>query len=156
MITVKDMLDYALEIDLSHLAHSIYWAMLHHKISLDDDSELLKAIEYNDEEVQRMMEQNVLDVGRVKLFVMDTENDWYAFYLAEHSLDAYRLHEKLFRQPRHKLTRADRLMIKRMTFADTGAEESLCDYKKEVLVYPAYVGHAKAGERVLYRMEVGA
>ncbi|WP_303968821.1 hypothetical protein [Sporosarcina ureae] len=152
MITVKDMLDYAFEIDLSHLAHSIYWALMTNQITLQDDSEELKGIEFDEAEVQRMMEQNILDIGKVKLFVMDTENDWYVFYLAEHSLDAYRLHEELFRQNQHKITRADRLMINVMTFADTGAEESLYDHKKEVLMYPAYVGHAKAGERTLYRM----
>lgn len=155
MITVKDMLDYALEIDLSHLAHSIYWALMTNHITLQDNSEELKSIEFDEAEVQRMMKQNVLDIGKVKLFVMDTENDWYAFYLAEHSLDAYKLHEKLFRQSKHKLTRADRLLIHLMTFADTGAEESLYDHKKEVLVYPAYVGHAKAGERILHRMVAG-
>ncbi|PIC73683.1 hypothetical protein [Sporosarcina sp. P17b] len=155
MITVKDMLEYAFEIDLSHLAHSIYWALMTNQITLQDDSEKLKGIEFDEAEVQRMMEQNILDIGKVKLFVMDTENDWYVFYLAEHSLDAYRLHEELFRQNQHKITRADRLMINSMTFADTGVEESLYDHKKDVLMYPAYVGHAKAGERILYRM-VGA
>ena len=156
MITVKDMLDYALEIDLSHLAHSIYWALMNEQIQLHDDSEDLKGIEFNETEVQQMMEQNVLDIGKVKLFVMDTKDNWYAFYLAEHSLDAYRLHETLFREQQRKITRADRLMINLMTFAATGAEESLYDHKKDVLTYPAYVGHAKAGERTLYTMVAGA
>lgn len=152
MITVKDMLDYALEIDLSHLGHSIYWALMNQHIQLQDDSEHLKAIEFNETEVQQMMAQNLLDIGKVKLFVMDTENDWYAFYLAEHSLDAYRLHEQLFRERQYRITRADRLMIHLMTFAETGEEECIYDHKKEVLTYPAYLGHAKAGGRTLYTM----
>lgn len=156
MITVQDMFDYALEMDLSHLAHSIYWALLTDQVTFQDDSEKLKAIEFDEVEIKRMMEKNDLNIGNVKCFVMDGPDDWYAFYLAEHSLDVYRLHEELFREQQRNITRADRLMINRMTFMETGAEECLYEHKKEIMHYPAYVGHAKAGERVLYRMEVGA
>ncbi|ARF17788.1 hypothetical protein [Sporosarcina ureae] len=156
MITVQDMFDYALEMDLSHLAHSIHWALLKDHVTFDDDSKKLQTIEFDEVEIKRMMENNDLNIGKVKLFVMDEPDHWYAFYLAEHSLDAYRLHEKLFRGPQRNITRADRLMIHYMTFAETGAEECLYEHKKEIIAYPAYVGHAKAGERVLYRVEVGA
>ncbi|PIC79392.1 hypothetical protein CSV75_12410 [Sporosarcina sp. P18a] len=156
MITVQDMFDYALEMDLSHLANSIYWALQKDKVTFQDDSKKLQAIEFDEVEIKRLMEKNDLNIGKVKLFVMDGPDEWYAFYLAEHSLDAYRLHEELFREQQSKITRADRLMINRMTFMETGAEQCLYEHKKEIITYPAYVGHAKAGERVLYRVEVGA
>ncbi|PIC83625.1 hypothetical protein [Sporosarcina sp. P1] len=156
MITVQDMFDYALEMDLSHLAHSIYWALLKDQVTFQDDSKKLQAIEFDEVEIKRMMEKNDLNIGKVKLFVMDGPDDWYAFYLAEHSLDVYQLHEQLFREQQCNITRADRLMINRMTFMETGAEECLYEHKKEIINYPAYVGHAKAGERVLYRVAVGA
>lgn len=156
MITVQDMFDYALEMDLSHLAHSIYWALQKDQVTFHDDSKKLQAIEFDEVDIQRMMEKNELNIGTVKLFVIDGRDDWYAFYLAEHSLDAYRLHEELFREKHRNITRADRLMIPYMTFAETGVEECLYEHRKEIITYPAYVGHAKAGERVLYLAELGA
>lgn len=155
MITVQEMFDYALEMDLSHLAHSIYWALLTERITFLDDSEKLKGIEFDEVEIKRLMEKNDLNIGKVKLFVMDGPEDWYVFYLAEHSLDAYRLHEELFRERQRKITRADRLMTRYMTFVETSTEECLYEHKKEIITYPTYVGHAKAGERTLYRMVGG-
>ncbi|PIC63389.1 hypothetical protein CSV79_12185 [Sporosarcina sp. P13] len=154
MVTVQDLFNYAVEFDLSHLAHSIFWALSHKKVRVEEDHEQLKKVNFDEVAIKQLMEDNLLGIGKVKLFVMETqEKDWFAFYLAEHSLDAYRLHEDLFRGPQRKITRADRLMVRFMAFAKTGEEMTVYAYKKEVVAFPAYVGHVRAGERVVYRME---
>ncbi|BAQ11477.1 hypothetical protein OXB_3007 [Bacillus sp. OxB-1] len=155
MVTVKEVFDFAVETDLPRLAHSVYWAIANRAVQLDDDSEKLNVISYNGQEIERLVESNMLGIGRIKLFVIQTqEKDWFAFYLAENSLDAFRLHVELFRDRGGKITHADRLMIPTMFFPDTGIEASLYEHRKNVVEYPAYVGHAKAGERVLYRAGV--
>ena len=55
MITVQDMFDYALEMDLAHLANSIYWALLKDKVTFQDDSKKLPEIEFDEMEIKRLM-----------------------------------------------------------------------------------------------------
>ncbi|PIC63452.1 hypothetical protein CSV79_11700 [Sporosarcina sp. P13] len=153
MITVRELFDYASETDMSLTAHSIYWAIMNKKIRFDENSEKLNDIVFDQPAIQQMMKENKLRIGRIKLYVMETKHPgWFAFYLAEHSLDVYRLHEELFREPGVKVTQADRLMVRLMACAETGKEESLYDYRKGVSLFPWYVGHVMAGERVLHRM----
>ncbi|MEV9641736.1 hypothetical protein ABZ756_13625 [Mammaliicoccus sciuri] len=155
MITVKDIFDYAVELDLSRLAHSVYWAISNKLVQPNDGSEKLKMLQYEDEVINQLIESNMLGIGRIKLFVIETQRkDWFAFHLAENALDANRLHSNLFRDQGGRITRADRLMIPIMAFAETGKEKNLYELKKSIVQYPAYVGHAKANEHVLYRMGV--
>lgn len=72
--------------------------------------------------------------------------------MAEHSLDAYRLHGDLFRGPQRKITQADRLMVNVLAFAESGKEMTIYGYKKEIVALPAYVRHVRAGERMVYRV----
>lgn len=155
MVTVKEVFDFAVETDMVLLAHKVYWAISKQLVSLEDDTDKLKLIDYDEQEIDGLIKRNMLDIGRIKLFVIQTNQEgWFSFYFAENSLDAYRLHSELFRERGGKITQADRLMIPVMAFADSGKEERLLDYKKNVVEYPAYVGHARAGEHVLYRLGV--
>lgn len=125
MITVKDIFDYAVELDLSRLAHSVYWAISNKLVQPNDDSEKLKMLQYEDEVINQLIESNMLGIGRIKLFVIETQRkDWFAFHLAENALDANRLHSNLFRDQGGRITRADRLMIPIMAFAETGKEKT--------------------------------
>lgn len=154
MITVKDMFDYAVESNLSLLAHSIQWANMQGLVDRSDDSEKLKEISFDNEAIVKMKEENALQVGTIKLFAAKTRQDsTYAFYFAECSLDVHRLHEDLFREQRLHVTEADRLMPNRMAFADTGEEVSMYEYRERVAAFPAYIGHAAARENMLYRMK---
>lgn len=156
MVTVKEVFDYAVETDMSQLAHRVYWAISKNAVRLEDDCEKLNIVNANSHEVQELVEKNVLGIGNVSLFVIQTKKaGWFSFYLARNVLEAQQLHSELFREQGGKITRADRLMIPLMTFSDTGNEESLYDYRKRVVQYPIYVGHAKAGEHVLFRLEAG-
>lgn len=153
MVTVKEVFDYAVEIDAIHLAHRTYWAIRNQSVALDDDIEKLKTIDYNNSEIAELVERNMLGIGRIKLFVIETaRKGWYSFILAESSLDAQSLHTNLFRERAGNVTRADRLMVPMMHFTETGKDESLYDYRKRIVEYPAYIGHAKSGEHVLYKI----
>ncbi|GEN83599.1 hypothetical protein SLU01_19110 [Sporosarcina luteola] len=157
MVTVREMFDFAIETDGLNLAHRIYWALSENLVQLEDDSEKLDAIHYDESAIYSMVERNVLSIGRIKLFVIQTSNEkWYSFILAENSLDAYRLYADLFREKPRKVTRSDRLMIPTMDIADTGQQTNLYEYRKNVVQFPAYVGHAEANTKVLYRMGVSA
>lgn len=152
MVTVKEVFDYAVETDMVPLAHRVYWAISKQHVQLHDDSHKLDALPYPEHEIQESAERNVLGIGRIRLYVIQTKQDgWYAFYLAENPLDAKHLHAELFREQNGKVTRADRLMHRLMTFGEDGREEILYDYRKRVVQYPNYLGHARAGERILHR-----
>ncbi|WP_153732790.1 hypothetical protein [Sporosarcina obsidiansis] len=151
MITVQEFFNFSIDIDHSLTAHSIYWAVINQKLSFDDDVKKLQEISLDHETILQMKEQNILGIGKIKLYVMEsTHKGWFAFYLAEHSLDVYRLHEERFRESGVKVTQADRLMLRLMKFAETGEEMILYECRKGVKVYPAYVGHVMAGDEVFY------
>ena len=153
-VTVQELFDYAVESDCSLLAHGLFWAISRGHVRPEDDSDRFKNLERDDQAIQELVKSNLLGIGRIKLFVIQTNQlNLYAFYLAENVLDASRLHEDYFREDAKKITRADRLMIPYMTFANTGQEESLYEHRKSIVQFPAYVGHAIAGQRVLHRLE---
>lgn len=153
MITVQELLQYATETDMSLTAHSLYWAITEKKIALHDDSEKLKSLSFDEVAIRKILQQNLLRIGEVKLFAMQTrQKNWYAFYFAKHSLDVHHLHETRFGETDGKVTQADRLLPNLMVFAESGKETSWFACRKSVQVCPAYMGHVLAGERVVYRM----
>ena len=149
MTTVKEVLDLAVECDMSMVAHHIWWAMTKKGLALQDDIEKLKNMAVEQEVVQQLMASNILGIGRIKLFVVKCV-DVYAFYLAEQALDVTRLHNEKFGQF-EQVTNASRLFPNKMLFADTGLEMTLFEYRKKVVQFPAYIGHARATENVLYQ-----
>ncbi|MDW0112234.1 hypothetical protein QT711_03490 [Sporosarcina saromensis] len=155
MATVKEVFDYAIETDLSGLAHRVYWAISQQLVQLSDDSLKLDAVDYDENAISNLIEKNMLGIGKVKLFVIQMlQKEWYSFYFAENSLEAYQLHCKRFGKPTGKVVHAERLMIPQMHFADSGQEINLYDYRKNVVEFPTFIGNAKAGEHVLYRLGV--
>lgn len=154
MITVQEMFDFAVECDSSLIAHTLFWAISRGHISTEDDVDKLKNLKLDDQVIQELVKSNMLGIGKIKLFVVETNHqDLYAFYFAENVLEANRLHEDKFRERDRRITRADRLMIPYMTFVNTGKEESLYEHRKSIVQFPAYVGHALAGEHILHRLE---
>ena len=98
------------------------------------------------------MKDNTLRIGEIKLFVVESKQpNWYAFYLGKDETDAHRMHSERFRETAVKVTHADRLMPNTLTFAETGNEESLYEYRKKVAAFPIYVGHVEAGKRLIHR-----
>lgn len=157
MITVQDVFDYAIDTDSKLLAHAVYWALSKKLIRLGDDAASLNLDELDQQEVKRLTDANLLGIGRIQLFVIETDQaGWFAFYFAENVLDASRLHEKVFRTPARKITRANRLMNRFMTLADTQESIWLYEYRKRTVAFPAYIGHAYARDEVLYRMGASA
>lgn len=152
MITVEDLFDYAVDTDMSLTAHSIFWAITNQKIRMDDDSKKLKEIEFDEEAIQQSMQVNILRIGEIKLFVVESKQpNWYAFYLGKKEADAYRLHSETFHETGVKVTHADRLMPNLLTFVESGTEESLYEYRKRIVQFPVYVGHVEGGKRLVHR-----
>lgn len=152
--TVKDVLDLAVECDMSMLAHHAYWAITQNVVTLQDSSDKLKSIPVDEQAVQTLIESNMLGIGCIKLFVVKTnESNVYAFYFAKDSLEASELHSGKFGTVQG-ISNGVRLMPNKMILADTGLEMTLFEYRKKLVQYPAYLGHARAGENVLYRLGV--
>ncbi len=156
MVTVQEVLDLAIEMDMIHLAHRIFWAITNGKVQLNDDSKRLDTIDYDDEAISIMAEENRLSIGKIKLYVAETkEPDRFAFYFSENVLEAQALHQDLFRETPKRLTNATYLMKKLFHFAETNTEEILYFHRNKVVAYPYYLGHAWAGERRLAKNKFG-
>ncbi|HJF32796.1 MAG TPA: hypothetical protein K8V56_13620 [Sporosarcina psychrophila] len=152
-VSVKEVFDLAVELDLDKLAHRVYWALTQQKASLTDSSDKLTTIQYDEDAIESLIEKNSLGIGRVKLFVIQTSKPgWYAFYFAQSGLEASSLHSGMFNEKPTSIVNAPRLMIPLMTFAETGVEMNLYERRKKLIEFPAYIGHAEAGKHVLYKM----
>ncbi|GKV65209.1 MULTISPECIES: hypothetical protein [unclassified Sporosarcina] len=152
-ITVGELFEFAVEMDMSLVSHNIYWALANKKIGVNDSVEKLKKVNSDEAAVLHLHKTNLLGIGRIKLYAIKTQTkDWFAFYFAEHSLDVFRLHGNKFGENDVSILNADRLATKVMASAESGREEFLFERKKRIAEFPAYIGHAKAGETVMYQM----
>lgn len=155
MVTVNEVLQLAIETDMVHLAHRVFWAVANGKVQVDEDSLQLDAIDYDDEEISVMITQNTLAIGRVKLYVIETRTpDVFAFYYSENVLAANALHFEMFKETPKRLTNADHLMKKLFHFDETSTADILYFHRNKAVAYPYYIGHAWAGERRLERVSV--
>jgi len=95
-----------------------------------------------------------LRIGKIKLYIAETTTPGqFAFYYSENVLEAHALHQNLFRETPKRLTNASHLMHKLFHFNETDAANILYFHRNKVVSYPYYLGHARAGERVLVRMQ---
>ena len=153
MASVQEVFQLAIEMNMVHLAHRIFWAIAKGKVKMDEDSERLDAIDYDDEAISKMVARNQLSIGKIKLYVVKTRvPELFAFYYSENILDAHALHQDMFREMPKRLTNASHLMPKLFHFDETDAANILYFHRNKVVAYPYYLGHARAGERVLARM----
>ncbi|UED78388.1 hypothetical protein FH508_0013025 [Lysinibacillus sp. CD3-6] len=153
LITVKEVLEYATEFELCWFAHQVYWAVSTKQIQLEDDSNKLLEVAYDDAAVREMTNRNVLGIGRIKLYVVKSFAQ-YAFYFASDSLEVNMLHQAIFGEVAGAITEAHRLLTKVMYFADFDIQTSLLEYRKTFVQFPAYLGHAAAGQYNLYRLDL--
>ena len=153
MVSVQEVFQLAIEMDMVHLAHRIFWAIAKGKVKVDEDSKRLDAIDYDEEAISKMVARNQLSLGKIKLYVAETTMPGrFAFYYSENVLDAHALHQDMFRETPKRLTNASHLMPKLFHFDETDAANIVYFHRNKVVAYPYYLGHAKAGERVLARM----
>ena len=153
MVSVLEVFQLAIEMDMMHLAHRIFWAIAEGKVKVEEDSERLDTIDYDDEAISKMVARNQLSIGKIKLYVAETTMpDQFAFYYSENVLDAHALHQDMFRETPKRLTNASHLMPKLFHFDEVDAAKILYFHRNKVIAYPYYLGHARAGERVLVRM----
>ncbi len=153
MVSVQEVFQLAIEMDMVHMAHRIFWAIAEGKVKVEEDSERLDAIDYDDEAISKMVARNQLHIGKIKLYVAETTMpDRFAFYYSENVLEAHALHQDMFRETPKRLTNASHLMPKLFHFDETDAANILYFHRNKVVACPYYLGHARAGERVLARM----
>lgn len=152
MVSVQEVFQLAVEMDMIHLAHRIFWAIANGRVKIDEDSRRLDTIDYDDEAISAMTTENKLQIGKINLYVAETSKpDRFAFYYSENVFDAHTLHQNLFGETPKRLTNASHLLTKLFHFDDTNAANILYFHRKKVVAYPYYLGHARAGERVLTR-----
>ena len=153
MVTVQEVLQLAIEMDMVHLAHRIFWAIGNGKVGVEEDSKRLDVIDYDDEAISKMVVRNQLEIGKIKLYVVETTRpDRFAFYYSENVLEAHELHQEMFQETPKRLTNASHLMQKLFHFDEGSDADILYFHRKKVVAYPYYLGHAWAGERVLVGM----
>ena len=68
-------------------------------------------------------------------------------------LEANSHHTRLFSQKASSIVEAERLLHKSMYLADLDKHMMLVEYRNELLQFPAYIGHAEAGDHKLYRLD---
>lgn len=151
-ITVQEMFDYCLEGEHVFLAHVVYWCIANQVVKPTDDSNLLKEVEVDLAAVKVMSKQNLLGLKIVKLYVIKDTKEFYAFYFASNSLEASSMHHQLFGAG-ESIVEAPTLMHKLMYVEDIGDHVFLIDYRKRFVEFPVYIGHARAKEYTLQRME---
>ncbi len=151
MIRVGELFEYSIENEHIATAHAIFWAISQGIVKQTDDSNKLKTIEYDKAAVEQLTQSNVLGLGTVKLYIVTCKNDWYAFYFAKNVLELANLHRSLFNQEPGKIVEAKRLLHKHFSIDDEDMQ--LIEYRKNILSYPAYIGHAKAQSSVMVRFE---
>ena len=152
MVTVQEVLRLAIETDMRGLAHRVFWAIAEDKVRADEDSKNLEYVDYDEEAITKMIEQNVLNIGKVKLFVITTKKPGiFAFYYSENVLEANALHQKIFKESPKRLTHAPHLLGKVFQLNEKNDPEILYFHREKVVSYPYYLGVARAGERVLNR-----
>lgn len=152
IITVKEILEYATEFELYRLAHQVFWAVSTQQINLADDSNKLLEVAYDELAVHEMTERNVLGIGRIKLYVAESFAQ-YAFYFASNSLEVSVMHREKFGERTGAITEAHRLLTKVMYFADLDIHIPLINHRKTIVQFPAYLGHAAAGQYILHRLD---
>lgn len=153
MVAVQEVFQLAIEMDMVHLAHRIFWAIANGKIKVEEDSERLDTIGYDDEAISKMVARNQLSIGKIKLYVVETRvPELFAFYYSENVLDAHALHQDMFRETPKRLTNASHLLPRLFRFDETGAANILYFHRNKVVAYPYYLGHARAGEQVLVQV----
>lgn len=151
MITVRDLFQLTIDMDMKKLAYYIFWAMKKRFVSLEDDSTLLDAIPYNLVEIGLLTEANPLQIGIFSLYVVETgQQNIYAFYYARSHQEAESYHTHRFREQAGKTHFTPHLMGKAF-FIEKEESEILYFHRQQVVEFPYYLGHAEAQTRILWK-----
>lgn len=151
MIRVAEIFEYCVANEHIASAHAIFWAISKGFVQTTDDSKKLNNITYDKVAISKLIQNNVLGLGTVKLYLVTCKNNWYAFYFARNVLELASLHREMFGQEPRKMVEANRLLHKHFNIDSESI--LLIDYRQKILTYPAYIGHAKAQSRMITRFE---
>lgn len=155
-LSVNEFLEGSIEMNMSIVAHTIFWAIKNGLVSGKDDSNKLFDIALNENEINQLHEQNVLGVEQIKLFVIRTKKkDLFAFYFAPDLLAANSLHKSLFGDDFEGISNGKRLWANIMHFTKHDLNTNFLEYRKQFVEFPAYIGHAYARQNVCYYLWQG-
>lgn len=150
MTTVKELFDYAIDYDLKLVAHTIYWALQQGAVTLYDNAANMQQITLDTDVIEKWTSENRLAIGKTLIYVIETTTPrYYAFYYAEDVVAAVNVHRALFGEQPRSVHNGSRLLTKVMYFYPADVETCFVEYRKRFVQFPAYIGHAWAGERVL-------
>ena len=149
IVTVQEVFDLALELDLKKIAHRVFWAISQGLVTTTCDSNKLHELNYDEEQIEEMIDKNLLQIGLIQLYVAQTSHNMFAFYYAKENVEAYSLHIELFRQKPKSFKNANRLLSQRFYFLETDKSEVLFTHRGRVVDFPYYLGVAKPGEYIL-------
>lgn len=155
MITVQELMTHCIERENSLMAHLCFWAITTQGVTPEQNSDVLKQLSFDQMAITELVKSNILGIGQIKLFVIGTGNNIYAFYFAKSGFEARAHHSYLFGQQAQQVVEAKKLLYTKMLWADSEQEMTLLEYRKTLVDYPAYVGHAKGGQHVLYKLGRG-
>lgn len=148
-MTVREYWQEVLALELSFVAHMVYWALQRGYVNEHDDWSLLADVPYVREEVSRLCEKNELGIGTVKLLAVSCEGAWYAFYFATDALSVKLLHEERFGVCTG-VVQAELLQYRSVYVEGTGRNVDFLTLKKEQATSPAFIGLMQAGVMVLH------
>lgn len=149
-MTVREYWQEVVALELLFAAHLVYLALQRGYVNESDDWSMLANVPYVREEVSLLCAGNELGIGKVKLFVVSCERNWYAFYFAVDALSAKLLHEERFGVCTD-VVQAELLQYRSVSVEGTGRDVDFLTLKKEQATFPAFVGLMQAGVMVLHQ-----
>lgn len=138
--TVKELLNDAITNDLSHLAHTIYYAVEQGIVKLEDSKENIPYDKLDYDVIIKMRKENILSVCDVKLYVVPMGNKRFAVYLARNEAGVYQIHNQRYGVQPAKVMDVSFKIDMTIYCQDTGKEESFWEIKNRVLHFPYFVG----------------
>ncbi|CAM3260636.1 hypothetical protein FITA111629_13475 [Filibacter tadaridae] len=77
-VTVQEVLHLAIEMGTAHLAHRTFLAIANGRVKVDERSERLEKADNEDQAITKMIAQIKLNFGKVKLYVVEQQNQIYS------------------------------------------------------------------------------
>lgn len=141
--TIQSLFDEATQYDEPYTAHLIYYATRKGKVKMQDSESKLFEMDLTieeQEEIKTMREADLLNIRKVKLYVIKRSSTTYVFYFANNPWDARKLHHELYGRWENHITYAYNQMIdKSLYYPDSKETKTFRELLKESVVFPRWV-----------------
>lgn len=141
--TVANLFNDALVYDEPYMAHFIYYSITNKKITWEDSTDTLFALELTKEELEEFLEikrRDTLKMRPVKLYAIKRNSNLYDFYFAKTPEQAAHLHHQLFGERVNKVIDAYNKMIDKSIYdPNTKSTRTFREIMRETNQLPRYV-----------------